>query len=85
MRNEEEKNELFTLLCYELHFWYRGTLNLADSKYIIIFSISILHQKLQPVEGDRLRRKNSKKQGFLTPTNYLIGAVTFDVVKLWKK
>ena len=55
MKNEEEKNELFTLLCYELHFWYRDALNLADSKYIIIFSISILHQKLQPVEGDQLR------------------------------
>ena len=55
MKNEEEKNELFTLLCYELHFWYRDTLNLADSKYIIIFSISILRQKLQPVEGDQLR------------------------------
>ena len=54
MKNEEEKNELFTLLCYE-HFWYRDALNLADSKYIIIFSISILHQKLQPVEGDQLR------------------------------
>ena len=54
-KNEEEKNEHFTHLCYELHFSYIGTLNLADSKYIIIFSISILHQKLQPVEGDQLR------------------------------
>ena len=66
MKNEEEKNELFNLLCYVLHFWYRGTLNLADSK-------------LQPAEGDQLRGKNSKKHGFLTPTNYLIGAVTFNV------
>ena len=54
MKNEEEKNELVTLSCYELHFWYRGTLNPPDSKYIIIFSIALLHQKLQPVEGDRL-------------------------------
>ena len=55
MKNEEEKNELFTLLWYELHFWYRGILNLADSKYIIIFSISMFHQKLQPAESDQLR------------------------------
>ena len=54
-KNEEGKNELFTLLCYELHFWYRGTSNLADSKYAITFSISMLRQKLQPVEGDQLR------------------------------
>ena len=55
MKNEEEKNELFTILCYELHFWYRDTLNLADFKYIIIFSIYILHQNLQPAEGDQLK------------------------------
>ena len=36
MKNEEEKNELFTLLCYELHFWYRGILNPPNSKYIVI-------------------------------------------------
>ena len=81
MKNEEEKNGLFTLLCYELHFWYRDTLNLADSKYVNIFSIFILRQKLQPAEGDRFKRKTSKNRDFLTPTNYLIGAVTFDVVE----
>ena len=55
MKNDEEKNELHTLLCYEPHFQYRGTLNLADSKYVIIISIFILRPKLQPAEGDRLK------------------------------
>ena len=78
MKNEEEKNELFTLLCYELHFWYRGTLNLAYSKYIIIlpYLYCVKSYSLLKVEV-----KKQQKTGFLTPTNYLIGAVNFDAVE----
>ena len=49
MKNEEEKNELCTVSCYKLHFGYSCTLNLADFKYIIIFSITMLHQNLKPI------------------------------------
>ena len=43
MENEEEKNELFTLLCYELHFWHRGILNVT------------LHQHLLPERLNNIR------------------------------
>ena len=85
MKNEEEKNELFTLSCYEPHFWYRGTLNPPDSKYIIIFFIGLLHKKLQLLEGRSLESKNPVFYSFFTSIDHLQQAVTFDVVKLWKK
>ena len=47
MKNEEEKSRLFFYLCYEAHFWYIKTSNLADFKYIIIVAIPILVMKIQ--------------------------------------
>ena len=42
MKNEEEKSRFFFYLCYEAHFWYIETSNLADFKYVIIVAIAIL-------------------------------------------
>ena len=48
MKNEEEKSRLFYYLCYEAHFWYIKTSNLADFKQVIIVAILILVMKIQP-------------------------------------
>ena len=85
MKNEEEKNELFTLLWYELHFWYRGTLNLADSKYIIFFPYLYCIKSYSLLKVINCGEKTAKNKGFLTPMNYLIGAVIFDVLELWNQ
>ena len=42
IKNEEEKSRLFFYLCYEAHFWYIKTLNLADFKYVIIVAILVM-------------------------------------------
>ena len=47
MKNEEEESQLFFYLCYEAHFWYIKTSNLADFKYVIIVAISTLVMKIQ--------------------------------------
>ena len=47
MKNDEEKSRLFFYLCYEAHFWYIKTSNLADFKYVIIVVIPILVMKIQ--------------------------------------
>ena len=47
MKNEEEESQLFFYLCYEPHFWYIKTSNLADFKYVIIVAIPILVMKIQ--------------------------------------
>ena len=47
MKNDEEKSRLFFYLCYEAHFWYIKTSNLADFKYVIIVALPILVMKIQ--------------------------------------
>ena len=47
MKTEEEKSRLLFSLCYEVHFWYIKTSNLADIKYVIIVAIPILVMKIQ--------------------------------------
>ena len=47
MKNDEEKSRLFFYLCYEAHFWYIKTSNLADFKYVIIVVIPILVMKIE--------------------------------------
>ena len=42
MKNEEEKSRLFFYLCYEAHFWYIKSLNLADFKYVITVAILVM-------------------------------------------
>ena len=82
--NEEEKNELFTLSCNKLHFWYRGTLKPPGFKYVIILFIALLYQKLQPLEGRSLESKNPVFYCFFTSIDHLQQAATFVVVQLWK-
>ena len=47
-KNEDEKIELFFCLMKNFHIHYTKTSNLDNFKYVTIFLISLLEQKLQP-------------------------------------
>ena len=49
-KNEDEKNELFFCWMKNFHIHYTKTSNLDNFKYVTIFLISLLDQKIQLVK-----------------------------------
>ena len=87
-KNEEEKwrwKKLTWWVKWDIHFWYRESLNFADFKYIIIFLKHYLLQKIWPLKDGQLKPKSRVFCCFSTPTRHFWRAVSFEAVQARKK